>query len=392
MRTLHVAAMPFPTLQGTQAAIHSMLCALAEAGHDTHLLCYADQAFPRASAYHVHRAPGPIALRTLRSGPSLEKLVLDGALSLRLRRLVRELDPELVVAHHVEAAASAWAVGARPFTFFAHTSLRTELPTYFVPALAPGLARLGGGLDRFLCQRADRVLAVSPLLADLLAREGAAARPCTVPWRLPAPRGLEERRAARDAYGIAEDSQVALYAGNLDAYQGLEALLEPLSRYARQHPRFVWLIATASSDRRLRSELARHGLSGRVRVVPLDDEAARRRVHAAADLALVPRAAAGGFPIKLLDAMARGVPVLAAELACAGLAVPASVRVISGDASARWYEALEQAFATPLWERGEQGREHVAQHHRPEQFVSELCAPRGRALLSAPLFPGREPR
>jgi glycosyltransferase involved in cell wall biosynthesis len=375
MRTLHVAAMPFPTQQGTQAAIHSMLCALAEAGHDTHLLCYADQAFPRASAYRVHRAPGPIALRTLRSGPSLEKLLLDGVLSLQLRRLVRALEPDLVVAHHVEAAASAWAVGARPFTFFAHTSLRTELPTYFAPALGAALAWLGGGLDRFLCQRADRVLAVSPLLAELLAREGAAAAPCTLPWRLPPARSLEERRAARAAYGIAQDSQVALYAGNLDGYQGLDALFEPLARFARRNPRFVWLIATASSARTLRARLSRHGLSAQSRVVPLGDEAARRRAHAAADLALVPRAAAGGFPIKLLDAMARGVPVLAAELACAGLAVPASVRVVAGGAPAAWYEALAQAFDTPLWEHGERGREHVAQHHRPEQFVSELCAP-----------------
>src|SRR5690606_6965399 len=131
MRTLHVAAMPFPTLQGTQAAIHSMLCSLSWAGHDTHLLCYADQAYPGTGPYHVHRAPGPIALRTLRSGPSLEKLVLDAALVRSLRNLTRELAPDLVVAHHVEAAACAFAVNARPFTFFAHTSLRTELPTYF---------------------------------------------------------------------------------------------------------------------------------------------------------------------------------------------------------------------------------------------------------------------
>jgi hypothetical protein len=57
---LHVAALPFPSPQGTQAAIASMLEALASAGRDVHLLCYphagSEQTFSRA---FVRCAPGP---------------------------------------------------------------------------------------------------------------------------------------------------------------------------------------------------------------------------------------------------------------------------------------------------------------------------------------------
>jgi glycosyltransferase involved in cell wall biosynthesis len=52
---------------------------------------------------------------------------------------------------------------------------------------------------------------------------------------------------------------------------------------------------------------------------PLASEHDRAVAHAAADVALVPRLASGGLPIKLLEALARDVPVVANRRALAGL-------------------------------------------------------------------------
>jgi hypothetical protein len=104
--------------------------------------------------------------------------------------------------------------------------------------------------------------------------------------------------------------------------------------------------------------------------LPLCTEGDRRQAHAAADVALVPRAAAGGLPIKLLDALARRVPVLASAEACAGLSLPeSSVRVASPGS---WRGALGSIFhERPT---GESGRAYVASAHAPARFVSEFCA------------------
>ena len=176
MRSLHVAALPFPSAQGTQALLHSMLSTLASAGHDTHLLCYAHGAEPTPQLrYRVHRLPFTLGLRSLRSGPGARKLALDGLLVWSLRRLHAQLAPTLVVAHHVEAAL-ACHLARVPFVFVAHTSLQHELPSYFPPAFVDPLARAGGALDAFLSARARAVLTVSPLLAQLLQARGAAAQ------------------------------------------------------------------------------------------------------------------------------------------------------------------------------------------------------------------------
>ncbi len=100
-----------------------------------------------------------------------------------------------------------------------------------------------------------------------------------------------------------------LYAGNLDAYQGLDDVLRPLANLVRRHPRLTLLLATQSPARAFVRRADAAGLAGHVVRAQLANECDRRLVHAASDLAPIPRGAPGGLPIKLLDALARGVPV-----------------------------------------------------------------------------------
>jgi glycosyltransferase involved in cell wall biosynthesis len=143
--------------------------------------------------------------------------------------------------------------------------------------------------------------------------------------------------SARQELGIREDAYLALYAGNLDAYQGVEWLLEALGRLPAT---YELLVATASDATPLHQGLAERGLRERVHVMSLADEAERARVHAAADVALVPRRAPGGLPIKLLDALARGLPVVANERALAGLEFGSEVQVVPDDDAPAFAHAL----------------------------------------------------
>jgi hypothetical protein len=218
---LHVAAMPFPTAQGTQAAVHRMVEATAKAGGEAHLLTYGRGAFERHANYALHRLPDLPGREAFRSGPSLRKVALDAALPFAIRRLHARLKPRAVVAHHVEAALGCIAAGV-PFVFIAHTSLSAELPMYFPSALAKAVARAGRALDGFIRRHAARTLAVSPSLASRLGMESAhAVGHAPIPWRVHTPFAPGERAAARAQLRIDAGARVALYAGNLDAYQGL---------------------------------------------------------------------------------------------------------------------------------------------------------------------------
>ncbi len=367
LETLHVAALPYPTSQGTQAAIGCMVAALAREGRATALLTYGSGA--GAETRFEHRVTeGPIQPRSLRSGPSLEKLVADASLARALRAQAREAD--VVVAHHVEAAAIALALRLPRWVFVAHTTLGPELPTYLPRALGPIASRAGRALDRRLARAAPGLAAISTHVAREL--EALAARQAVVlPVPIPAPVLRLERADARARLGLGQDDEVVLYAGNLDRYQGLPVLVDALGALRASRPRARLLVATESDPATLRDALERSCVPARF--APLATEHDRAAAHAAADVAVVTRGTPGGLPIKLLDAIAREVPVVAMRRALSGMDTP-GVCVTDDDARAvarGLGAALDASLADREVSRALALR-HLTSHHDAASF--------GRAL------------
>jgi len=368
---LHVACLPFPSYQGTQAALDAMLRASTRSGRQTHLLAYARGGYAIESPYEIHRIPDFPAVRSLRSGPSWGKVALDARCILETRRLVRSLRPTAIVAHHLEAALAVLAAGVAPAYYVAHTSLSRELPVYF-PSLPPGLvSRAAKAAERLVCARVAGVAAVAPSLARLL---GDGAQYLPVPWTISPDSNRPTREEARAALGLAPDLRVCLYAGNLDPYQGWEHLFEALLVLRRTQPKARLLIATESDPGSSRGLASRLGLADSVRYCRLDSERARELSHAAADLAWVPRRTEGGLPIKMLEAFSRKVPVIAMTRATAGLPVQdACVAVPDDDAyalsAAAGHLLDDDRVAASLQERA---RHYLATHHSTEAFAAAI--------------------
>lgn len=384
---LHVAALPFPTHQGTQAVIRAMLEALAEAGRPSDLLAYAGGERAAALPFTVHRAPDLARDRSLRSGPSARKLVADAALAVALVRRLRAAGPDVIVAHHVEAALITRALAPRrAVVFFAHTDLEAELPDYFAPRASALLARAGRQLDRQLVRRAGAVAAISPLLADRLAAlpdAPEAVHYVPPPWPLPPVIHTEERARARVRLGLPARAKVILYAGNLDRYQGWETIAGAVARLAAAEPELRWLVGTESDPAELLREAQRAGIAARVEVRPLAGEAARRALHAAADVVAIPRKAPGGLPIKLLDALARGLPCAAVPRALAGIAIGSALELAAADDPAALAASLEHLLGASAAQReaiGRRARDYVAAHHDVHTFLRAYDRVCGAAL------------
>ncbi len=378
---LHVACLPFPTHQGTQAAIAAMLKASSEAGRQTHLLAYAQAAYELDAPYEIHRIPNFPNVRSLRSGPSWGKVALDARCVGEIRKLARQLQPRAIVAHHIEAALAALGAGVAPVYYVAHTSLECELPVY-LPGVAKRLVgKVGRRVERQVCARAAGVAAVAPSLAALLGDE---VRYLPVPW--PSSPGTERviRNEARLALGLVPDAHVCLYAGNLDRYQGWEDLVEAISLLRQSDPKARLLVATASDPAPVRKVAERLGAADAIVFCGLGSEQSRMLAHAASDLAWVPRRTVGGLPIKMLDAFARELPVIATERATAGLPLQRACSIIPNDSP----RALARAAESLLDNEGaanalrDGARRYLALHHSAEWFSTAM-----RHLMGEPLAP-----
>jgi glycosyltransferase involved in cell wall biosynthesis len=398
---LHVAAQPFPSPQGTQAAIASMLEALTSAGREHHLLCYphTDEAptSDRALSFPVHRATDWARFRSLRSGLHRRKLLADAELALAVRRCIDRIKPALVVAHHVEAAVVTAGCARR--MFFAHTALGSELPTYSVQrSLSTGsftqssrwltksiLGRAGTMLDATLVRRAHAIASVSPMLVEQLRRlvpDQSERIACVLPpWTVkcalsrtlahPYARDAHARADAIATLGLEPDAFIWLYTGNLDGYQGIPELLRAVAIAQALLPKLTLLVATASDPAPLLSAASEAGVRHRIAVRALGGERERALMHAAADAAVVPRIAPGGLPIKLLDALSRGVPCVVTPTACAGLQVEPCVQLAERDDGDALAAALLKLIASPdrRIELAQHGARYIAEHHDQASFV-----------------------
>lgn len=344
MRSLHVACLPYPSPQGTQALIHRQLSALASEGDDVLLLTYSSGG--GRSALYAHQGCAGASV-SLRSGPSVTKAIADLMMVPALRNAAADFKPDVVVGHNVEGAAVVHLARLGvPHVYMAHTRMDTELPTYFDARLRRVASWSGSALD-WMASRADHVAAVSPWLAERF--DGTYVPP---PWELPARIEATEREEARRELGLT--GLVGVYAGNLDAYQNWQQILE-------LREELTLVVATASDASVLRGHVDH--------VLPLESERDRRRIHAVADVALVPRGASGGLPIKLIDALSRGVPVVASKQALAGLS--------PGGVSAG--ETLAKAMENGVRD-GDEGRRWVAEHANDTQFVRAMHESAGIAI------------
>ncbi len=346
LRTVHVAAVAFPSTLGTNVAVRAMVRTACDAGYVTTLACH-----PERSSTVV------------RSGPSLRKMVENFRMAWLLA--TRRPRPDCIVAHHVEGAYASIGVPC-PRLFVAHTSVETELDAY-VPVVVRGQVSryLGRIADAGALRSSVAWTAVAPALARRLSRT----HRVTCDY-LPVPWGVcptLDRALARESLRLHPTNPYIGYLGNLDAYQGWEDVIGALVLL----PTEVGLVVASESSFDPLIEAARTaGVADRVRMVSLDD-VARERVSGAIDVAIVPRKMEGGVPVKLLDALSRGIPTIVTERAACELPLGQGAMVVANDSAAALANGVKAIVAVPALAESlsHRGRDYIAHNHSSAAFL-----------------------
>jgi len=311
-RVAVVAACPFPSLRGSQVLVRETAEGLARAGHAVHVVTYPTaQHLVPVERISIHRVPKVPGLWTARPF-GWQKPVLDLLLVWALLRVVRRERIDVIHAHNIEAPVIAfivrWCTGV-PVVYHAHNALADELPRYIErkgPRRLAGV--LGARLDAMLARRADAVIALSDRLAAYLAARGAAGRVAVIPPSAP------RLGAAAAQSSVGEHGPLVMYGGNLDPYQDLGCLLEGFRRLRAVEPQarleLITHRATHPNTVRRAAALAREpGVSVR----EVHSFGAANRALSRADVLVCPRGSWSGFPIKALNYMAIGRPIVHAR-------------------------------------------------------------------------------
>ena len=324
-----LAALPFPTRQGTQVVIDALCESLAQRGHEIGLYTYGPPCAPLARTY-THIAVGQSEVGE-RSGPSFARVRADVRLASGVLRALTRAPPDLIHAHHFEALPIGLLmrrVTGRPLVYHAHSALGPELPSYFRRA-APLAYAMGSAFDRLLPRRADAVVVFDAHQAALYARLGVAHERLHVvaPGVLPIPADVAAPQRISTLRAQLGDGPIALYAGNPDAYQNLPLLGRALALARQALPTLKLLVLSHHAPALFAAQWRHLALGDEVVYTPLRDDGDLAAAHAVATFGVVPRTLAVGAPVKVINYLLAGLPVVACRASAALLDGAAGVLV-----------------------------------------------------------------
>ena len=286
-----VGACPYPVAQGSQVYLTESARTYQELGHEVDLCVYGYGAGSDPEGLTIHRAPMIPFARRVKAGPSWAKPLLDWRMISFLRRLVTELNIEVIDAHNYEALMVSLAARACPVIYHAHNAMADELPYY------RGFGRigrpLGAWLDRRYPRRADAIIAPHERLRDYLVENGCESDRITV-----IPPGIDPEPFVHEKKS--SENPVVVYSGNMDAYQNPGMLKDVMTRIGEPCPDSRRVVATDDADALDYAD-----------VVSTANFGALRELLASDAVFICPRVSWSGYPIKLLNAMAAGLPVVA---------------------------------------------------------------------------------
>lgn len=368
--TAMVAAMPYPSGQGTQAVIGELARGLARRGHRVHLVCYHHGAYRRGEPFAIHRIRDMPFYRRLRSGPDAVKPVLDLMLAARTASVAREHGCDLIHAHNYEGALAGWVAAQLrrlPLVYHAHNLMEDELPTYTGNPVLAGVARLLGlGLDRVVPRLGDRVIALHDKLAGALLERGVSTGRVVV-----VPPGIEAAFWHRPN-AVKARVPTVVYTGNLDAYQDLPVLFEAVRLVAARIADVRLLVLTPNDTSEGRGLAEAHGAGHLTRVIFTPDAEAARRELVRAHVAASPRSSWSGFPIKNLNAAAAGLPVVACRGAAFGVEDGRTGLVVPDRDPATMASALCQLLQDPprATTLGQAGKQLIQESYSLDKMLS----------------------
>jgi glycogen(starch) synthase len=298
--------------------------ALARAQHSVHLVTYgygeADAqpvAEPPAAPAFFHHRAGSSRAGSLRSGPRAQKLALDAHLLRQAIEVARTHQCEVVHAHSFEALVLGLLLKTRlhlPVIYHAHSALGPELPTYYRLSFLRLAARLAGtAFDRLLPRLADATIVFDADQRAWYESQGVdAARLHVIPPGIDVGE-LGDRDPAHEMrlQGELGEGPWLVYAGNPDRYQSLPLLWAALGLLRHRHPGVRVLVATHHPAELFSQAIDDAGVGDLVRICRYREPSELRSLLAVATLGVCPRVLPCGAPIKILNYLAAGLPVVA---------------------------------------------------------------------------------
>ena len=346
MRVLFLAPHPFYMDRGTPIAVDHVLTVLSERGADVDVITFHEGRNIVHDHVTLHRIPAIPFVHGLRPGFSWKKVVCDGMMA--VMTLFMAIGYDYDVVHAVEesvyiAVVLKWITGL-PYVYDMDSSVAFQMVEKY-PWLSP-VRRLLLWCERLAVRNAAAVAPVCEALAAGIVDY----EPAKVVQIHDVPL-LEPRSATvgdlRKALGI--DGIVCMYVGNLEAYQGIDLLLESFALLvkATADVHLVIVGGEAADIQKYRKQAEALTMGTRVHFMGPRPISELSDLLSQSDILVSPRIRGINTPMKLYSYLASGKAVVATDLATHTQILDSTVAMLSPPAPDRFAAAMLDLIENP---------------------------------------------
>jgi glycosyltransferase involved in cell wall biosynthesis len=324
MKALVIAPQPFFSPRGTPFSVYYRTLATAELGVDVDLLTYGQGEDVAIPGVRIVRIPRFSFLGPVKTGPSVLKLFLDVLLLARFIGLLLVRRYDFVHAHEEAVFFCRFLKPIFRFklVYDMHSSLPQQL-TNFNFTKSRLLIGLFHALEDGSISRADAVITICPDLAKfVLGRINDPKKHFLIEnsliddVKLARPTPPKQDSTRGDIDDLPSGRRFIVYAGTLEAYQGIDLLLHAFVNVHRVQPDSYLVIVggdprQVDAYRALARELHLEGhccFSGRV------PQATARAYLKKAAVQVSPRKHGTNTPLKIYEQLASGIPLVATDI------------------------------------------------------------------------------
>ena len=237
--------------------------------------------------------------------------LIDFLLTIKLLKIISKHRFDLIYAHHFEGFICALPVRLfrkLPIVFDIHTLLETELPHYGLLIGNKVLRWIGRVFDTNLPGKADHIVGISDEIVNKMIQEAKVS-----------PEGvslitngveLELFMSAKPEPDKKDNSKIVLaYAGNFARYQGIEVMLAALRILKDSDPDISLNLISNNALDTYRGLIKELQIESNIKHISIPFTELPRQL-ADADILINPRFVSAGYPLKLLNYMAAGKPIV----------------------------------------------------------------------------------
>ena len=290
---------------GQSVHVEELVAALRQAGHEVLVVgprFYQESGFggeSRVVAMLRRLLPGCLG--------ELAELGYNVPAYMKLRRAWRGFRPDLIYErynlYYLAGALLAWRHGVL-FYLEVNSPLADERGRFS----GLRLRRLAHALERRTWRSADRVLAVTGVLKEMIVAEGTPVERVRV-----VPNGVVLDRYPPTSRGTAAPPLVLGFVGFVRAWHGLDEIVRAIAEFGEHYPVTLTVVGDGPARSELQQLAADLGIAGRIQFTGLVEHEVVPRLVSGFDIALQPKAVAYASPLKIFDYMAAGCAIVAPD-------------------------------------------------------------------------------